>query len=85
MLRCCFKIGELMRCLLAFFFSGLRGQAGDATGWLCQPHALELRRPRQGRRKPHLTPQSSPKIFCHGHGPCAAVCWAVGTRSVECV
>ena len=28
--------------MLASFFSGLRGQAGDAAGWLCQPHALEL-------------------------------------------
>jgi len=69
--------------MLASFFSGLRGQAGDAAGWLRQPHALELRRPRQGRRKPHLTPQSSQQIFCHG--PCAAVCLAVGTRSVECI
>lgn len=48
-----------MRCLfiffLSFFLSGLHGQAGDAAGWLCKSHALELRRPRQARRKQKLT------------------------------
>ena len=46
-------------CLL-LFFSGLRGQAGDAAGWVRQPHGVELHRPRQGRSKQKLIPQPSP-------------------------
>jgi hypothetical protein len=48
-----------------FRFSGLRSQAGDATGWDRQPHGLELCHPRQGRRKQTLIlmPTNLTEIF----------------------
>ena len=51
-----FKVGAFDDDAGLSSFSGLRGQAGGAAGWLRQPHALELRRPRQARRK-----QNSPQ------------------------
>jgi len=46
--------------------SGVRGEAGDAAGWVRQPHGLEVRRPRQRRRKqktPLPRPQPHPPNF----------------------
>jgi len=47
--------GAFGLCLIP---SGVRGEAGDAAGWVGEPHGLEVRHPRQRGRKPKLTPQS---------------------------
>ena len=47
--------GAFVLCLIP---SGVRGEAGDAAGWVREPHGLEVRHPRQRGRKPKLTPQS---------------------------